>query len=247
MSVVLPRDILAKYQIIHNFLLRICRVNAVIRSLFSDLHKPRTNTGSDDLKSGVDLPRRATNQPRIRQTILSSDPQLEKTISHLRFRTSHFISALMRYIVDSAIGLNFAKMRRRLDKLKRSDSGTRPPTPNDDGYSEVGDDLEDGEEVHEVAVLQLKSIHSLLAYHHITLDRIMRASLLSPSAGYDVTYKLLMRLFGLILDLGKVVKEVEGGTADLSEGKERVAASKEEWDEKERVFVSSHSRVWDLS
>lgn len=258
MSVILPRGILAKYQTIHNFLLRLCRVNAVVRSMYSDLHKPALDDTPGDApkKSGVDIPRtkaqvRATYRLRPeRRTILSAEPELEKTILRLRFGMSHFVSALMQYIVDSAIGVNFDRMRRRLERLKRKDRAgdTRPDMLDDDGYSDfapqASNDVEeaDGQEQDSGSIYQLKSVHSLVGYHHLTLDRIMRASLLSPAAGYGVAFKLLMRLFGLILDLGKVVKEVERRMLEPAQARERVMVIKKEWEEKERVFVSLSSR-----
>jgi hypothetical protein len=223
--------------------------------MYSDLHKPPLDDTPGDApkKSGVDIPRtkaqvRATYRHRPeRRTILSSEPELEKTVLRLRFGVSHFVSALMRYIVDSAIGVNFDRMRRRLERLKRKDRAgdTRPDTPDDDGYSDLAhqsdddaEETEEGEEADSESIYQLKSVHSLVAYHHLTLDRIMRASLLSPAAGYDVAFKLLMRLFGLVLDLGKVVKEVERRMVEPAQARARVMVIKKEWEEKERVFVS---------
>lgn len=265
MSVVLPRPILEKYQIIHGYLLRLCRVDAVIRIMFNDLHKPQDDSEVSFPKSGVDQPRPKSRsgptQSWPRRTILSSDPALERTTHQLRFCMSHFVSALLRYVVDSAIGVNFSRMRKRLDKLKRRssiDSRPQSTTPDDDAYSDFGRDEaslheqrvehedpldEDMDEEADYEPIQLKAIHSLVAYHHITLDKIMRACLLSPSAGYDVAYKLSMRLLGLILDLGKVVKEVEKRMMDIVEAKERVRGIKKEWEEKETVFVSFFVKV----
>lgn len=257
-SVLLPREILAKYQTIHNYLLRLCRVEAVIRSMYHDLHKPQ-DEAFEDIKSGVDAPRSRTKgntASRRRQTIFSADPALESLVQGLRFRIGHFVSALTRYVVDTAIGVNWDRMRRRLGKLRRKDQtegekNSRPGTPFEDTYSDFGSEMgdmvrqsdnDDDNEVDGAAgatgpIHGLKSIHSLVVYHHLTLDKIMRACLISSSAGYDVASKLLMRLFGLILDLGKVVKEVEMRMTGLSEAKERIVGIRKEWKEKETVFV----------
>jgi hypothetical protein len=231
--------------------------------MLHDLHKPCGHDEASERKAGIDLPRvqtrAATASRSTRRTIFSLDAALEKTVCLLRFRMSHFASALMRYTVDSAIGANLSRMRRRLDKLKRPNTDwpvSRTATPEDDGFSDFGYDdapchredwddhaesdegpdgtgREDDEPIH-----HLKSIHSLVAYHHITMNRILRACLLSPAAGFGVAHKLLMRLCGLILDLGKVVKEAAQQRIGVAEAEARVKAIRTDWDEKEKVFVS---------
>ena len=117
----------------------------------------------------------------------------------------------------------------------------RPTTDPDDEefYEEAIEPSRDGDDDPELTSLhQLSSIHSLVIYHHVVLDRILRACLLAPSAGHEVTYKLLMTLFGLILDLGKAVKEIQRGVLSTEEGEEIVRQLGEEWREKEAVFVS---------
>lgn len=266
-SVLLPPGIMSKYQSIHNFLLRLSRVEVVLRSLAMDVLHPSDPFG-EPIKLGVDS---GLNRPPSRsgpvdhrgRGMLSADPTLERLVQRLRFRMSGFVSSLSHYVVDTAIGTHWEVMRQRLDKLKRRTAGkqeSRPSSPEgsqrgerdadwwtaeaaDDRQDEGdSDEADDGAEEHNLH--QLQSIHSLVLYHHVTLDRICRACLLAPHAGYEVTYKLLMTLFSLILDLGKAVKEVERRLVAFEEAGERIREVAREWNEKEAVFVSGPCSQW---
>lgn len=235
------------YQSIHNFLLRLSRIDTVVRSLFWGVAHQSQST-SERIKVGVDfgLNRPSSGsgrQSRPTKTVLMAGSKIEHELHRLRFRISHFVSALSRYVLDTAIGANWDVMRRRLERLKRRTPGrdeSRPSTP-------LGGPLDalDFEQTPEPAsgdefssIGQLQSIHSLVVYHHFTLDRILKACLLSPHAGYQVTFKILMVLFGLVLDLGKLVKEVERDLVDWEVGEERVKSIAVEWEDKEAIFVS---------
>ena len=47
-----------------------------------------------------------------------------------------------------------------------------------------------------------------------------------------------MGLLGLVLDLGKLVKEVDRGVIPWDVGAEKMMSIAAEWDEKEAIFVS---------
>jgi hypothetical protein len=239
---------MGKYQSIHNFLLRLARIDVVIRGLARDVLHP-SDPYLEPLKTGVDeLGRPQDRAISARQGMLSAVPILERLVQRTRFKMTHFVSALSQYVLDTAIGTHWDVMRRRLEKLRRRMPGreeSRPSTPTQegdwwDGKSADLDHESEGEDEGEndVSATRLQSIHSLVLYHHVTLDRITRACLLSPHAGYQVTYKLLMSLFGLVLDLGKAVKEVERRMLALDEAERRVRSIADEWEEKEAVFVS---------
>ena len=168
---------------------------------------------------------------------------------------SHFITTFTRYIMDIAIGANWDVLKKRLKKLQKMNrhapaSGSRPTTPATDGeetddyftlpdpdlHDAEHDDEEDHESTHH-DVHQLHSTKSLVLYHQLIMDRILRSCLLSPSAGHQVVFKVLMTLFGLVLDFGKTVKEVEKGLLGWEDGAERVAGYWKEWVEKETIFV----------
>lgn len=237
---------------------------------------------SNEVKRGVDdhQSRLASRPSRLGIAppsggLFTSNTAAEQSLHLLRFRMTNFITALTRYVLDTAIGTNFAVMQRRLNRLRREyvrESKfrmSRPGTPTTDGGSERfgldADDLdveiwsddeddegkgsEEGEGTFANEGLsqinQLQSIHSLVLYHHIILDRILRSCLLSSGQGHQIAYKVLMKLFGLILDLGKVVKQVERGSVSEDEGVRRVGEMRIEWEEKEKVFVSLHALLWD--
>lgn len=177
---------------------------------------------------------------------------------------SHFITTFSRYILDIAIDGNWQVLRRRLKKLQKKSTATpttsRPGTPSsarneddeNEDYFEFNDldldiDLDDDDEMESSQQLhRLHSIHSLVLYHHLIMDRIMRSCLLHPSAGHQITFKILMTLFGIVLDFAKTVKEVEKGLIGWQDGAERIEEYWREWVEKETVFVclSTLYLVW---
>ena len=245
-STLLPSSLMTKYQKVHNFLLRISRVDTVIRTLYWDvLHQSEPN--ADFVKVGVDRGlKRQPSEPRTARAtkaILMSGSKIEHRLHRLRFRMSHFIAVLSRYVLDTAIGANWDVMRRRLERLKRRSSSREESYAStslldqDDtfDFTEVENDDDRRESLHEIN--QLQSIHSLVIYHHLTLDRILRACLLSPHAGYQVTFKVLMALLGLVLDCGKLVKEVDRGVVSFQEGEDKIVGIASDWEEKEAVFV----------
>jgi len=246
-----------KYQSVHNLLLRLGRVETVLRSMFIDNHHSH-DIFDEPVKSGVDAraPRsRSSVRPeRQRSGIFPVGSREERRLWQLRYRMSHFVTTFSRYILDIAIGGNWQVLRKRLRKLQKrqpADTQTsRPGTPStagDDGHDDDNEDyfafddldLGDDDEVESDAqqLHQLHSIHSLVLYHHLIMDRIMRSCLLHPSSGHQVTFKILMTLFGICLDFAKTAKEVEKGLLGWMDGAEKIEEYWREWVEKETVFV----------
>lgn len=236
-----------KYQSIQNLLLRVGRVKTVVRSLYIDTVHP-TPLFDEPVKQGIDSgsrpdSRASSRQDRVVQTLFPPGEKASSVLHRLRFRMSGFVAAIERYLLDIAIGANWDVMYRKLDRLRRnklSDHSTSPEPndPVDDPLDVIDVDNESDEEDESGGIIQLQSVDSLVVYHHLIMDRILRASLLAPSAGHQVPYKVLMGLFGCVLDLGKVVKEMERGYVGWLEGAGRVQAMAKEWDEREGIFVS---------
>ncbi|WVQ82146.1 hypothetical protein IAT38_004274 [Cryptococcus sp. DSM 104549] len=272
-SVLLPPSLMAKYQLIHNLTLRLSRVDLVLRTMYWDIIHPSPMSLSDEpVKIGVDSgfsrPRpssRASTRSHDRpaMSIFPRDSKVERHLQRLKFRMNHLVTAYMRYMADSAIAGKWGVMRRRLGKLRGREGtegkkGSRAGSPAgddegdfyedealhaaDDGEEEEGDEGED-DDARAASLHQLQSIHSLVLYHHLTLDKILRACLLGPQPGQQVTFNILMTLLGLVLDLGKTVKEVKGGVLGWEDGAEKVAEIGKEWEEKEAVFLHALERL----
>lgn len=260
LSTLLPTRIMDKYQLIHNLLLRLARVDAVLRSLYLDTLKAEAPLDGEPVKTGIDatynrMPSKVGLPTRQRHSAFPVDSEADKTVLYLRFTMSWFVTSLTRYVIDTAIGQNWDLMRRRLDRLKKTTrapatTDSRPATAagnyEDDEYEDLDEEVLEADEGGDVqdevtqlgALSQLQSAHSLVLYHHIILNRILRACLLSDKAGHQVTFKILMTLMNLILDLGKTVKEVERGVLGTDEGAERVRSIRQDWTDKQAVFVS---------
>lgn len=246
-----------KYQSIHNLLLRLQRAETVLSSLFYDVMKFGDGASS---KEGVDLhskkSRRLTVPDRKDLSLLAGEA--DTALRHLRFCMSWFVTAITRYVLDTAIRQNWEVMRRRLDRLRRrahlnAHTESRPMTPaEDDEFEDLdgevfdveGDEEEDKTQLGTLS--QLQSAHSLVLYHHVIMNRILRACLLSPQPGHQITFKILMSLLSLVLDLSKTVKETER-SGDIERGAQQILAIRLEWNDKFAVFVSalsSRAIIW---
>lgn len=239
----------------HNLLLRLQRAETVLSSLFYDVMKFGDGKSS---KEGVDLHKRNAHlaAPKRKDQSLF-DGEADVALRHLRFCMSWFVTAITRYILDTAIRQNWDVMHRRLDKLRRRahlnvHTESRPMTSADDDEfedldNEVFDVEGDEEDKTQLGTLsQLQSAHSLVLYHHVIMNRILRACLLSPQPGHQITFKILMSLLSLILELSKTVKETER-SGDTEKGAQQVLAIRLEWTDKFAVFVSalsSRAIIW---
>lgn len=257
-ATLLPASIMDKYQRVHNFLLRVSRVDAVLRLLYFSVLRPTAAQDGAPLKMGVDatynrMPSQVGLPPRAQQGPFPAGSEAEKTAFYLRYEMSWFVSTLGRYVLDTAVGQNWDVMRRRLDKLRRrgavvTGTDSRPMTPAaeyDDDYEdldfeldEAGGGAEDEGTAQLGALSQLQSAHSLVLYHNIILNRILRACLLSDKPGHQVTFKILMALLSLILDLAKTVTEVERGAVTVANAAAHVSTIRQDWSDKKAVFVS---------
>jgi hypothetical protein len=227
--------------------------------MFIDTHHQH-DIVEEPLKTGIDAhynrpsSRSKSRIERLRSGIFPPGSREEKRLWALRYRMSHFITNLTRYILDIAIGANWRVLRKRLARLRKqsltspsSRADTPTPSGEEDEYfgfddldllnAEQADEEEDGSGSTEI-LSQLHSIHSIVTYHNLILDRILRSCLFSPSAGYQVTYKILTTLFGIVLDFAKTAKEVEKGLVGWQDGAEQIDQYWLEWVEKETVFVS---------
>lgn len=234
-------------------LLRLQRAETVLGSLFYHVHKYGNGQSS---KEGIDLhAKKASRNFNVPdQTKLSSlfDGEAYAALRHLRFCMSWFVAAMTRYVLDTAIRRNWAVMRRRLEKLRRRahinvNVESRPMTPAEDEDFEdldgevVDVEVDEDDRTQLGTLSQLQSAHSIVLYHHVIMNRILRACLLSPQPGHQITFKILMSLLSLVLDLGKTVKEVERG-GDVEEGARHVMEIRLEWNDKLAVFVSNHQQ-----
>ncbi|KIR25579.1 hypothetical protein I309_05513 [Cryptococcus deuterogattii LA55] len=250
---ILSHQLMEKYQAIHNLILRLSRVDLVLRTMYWDvIHQ--FELFDEPLKVGVDL-KPSSRLPHFlvqRRSTRSLFPQgstAQRRLQILRFRMTHFINVFGRYVLDSAIGNNWDAMRGRLERLREDCTGKahkRQETSEEESHEAWVEDTLHDEEVDEIVpagIRRLQSIHSIVLYHSMVLDKICNACLLGPQSGQQVTFKILMVLFGLVLDLGKTVKEVERGMMGWEDGVEKVGEIEKEWHEKEATFLRALERL----
>lgn len=248
---ILPHQLMEKYQTIHNLILRLSRVDLVLRTMYWDMIH-QFELSDEPHKVGVDL-RPSSRLPRLRErstrSLFPKGSIAQKRLQILRFRMTHFVNVFGRYVLDIAIGSNWDAMRRRLERLRKDCTGkahNRPGASEEESDEAWLESTLHDEEVDEIApsgIRRLQSIHSIVLYHNMVLDKICRACLLGPQSGQQVTFKILMVLFGLVLDLGKTVKEVERGVIGWEDGVEKVGEIEKEWHEKEATFLHALERL----
>jgi len=247
-----------KYQVVHNLLLRLSRVDAVLRGLYFDILRPDSSQTQVQNKTGVDSHHSRyvspLNKPTVHLPLLGVfeyDSPTAKDLRYLRFMMSWFVTAFTRYVLDT-VGHNCAVMHRRLSSLRRgapaasgavSREPSRPATPawmileDDELYFSEGEGAgADDSQAQLATISQLQSAHSLVLYHHIILNRVLRACLLSPGSAH--AFGTLMSILGLVLDFGKAVKEIERGLLGPRAGADVVRHMREQWEDSYPVFVS---------
>ncbi|WVO16224.1 hypothetical protein L204_103895 [Cryptococcus depauperatus] len=249
-SAIFSQTIMERYQSIHNLLLRLLRVDLVLRTMYWDVvhqFEPFDEPLKFGVDSGLDRPSHARHSQQIERrtrSLFPKDTKVDRHLQLLRFKMTQFVNVYGRYVMDHAIK-KWDVMRKRLGNLQKRVLGREDiiETDNVDNLlAEEYQQMDDDEET-PTTIYQLRSIRSLILYHQLTLNRICTACLLGPQAGQQVTFKLLMVLFGLVLDLGKAIREVEMGLTGWEKGAEKIAEIGREWEEKEATFLHALERV----
>ena len=242
---------MSKYQRIHNFLLRLARVETVLGSMYMDTTH-QASRFITPIKSGVDMPRRANEETARFKMLFRYDPMTKQSIHLLRFKMTNFIFVLSRYVLDVAIEKNWSVMHRRLSRLRVShlEDQVSSDTSSDQTVETERMELSFGSIAHETesemhspaSPIKLRSVNSLVMYHHVIMDRTLRSLLLLPtSPSQQTTLAILMKMFTAILNLGKVLKEVELGIIDEEDAVAHVLEAKQLWEEQDTTFVSFKS------
>ncbi|CAD6902708.1 unnamed protein product [Tilletia laevis] len=211
----------ACYQRLFNFLLRILRVQTVLRGLAkSTLFLSRSTTSPSKPSTKSSAPASPPAPTSVATLLFTHDPLLSAALHSFRFEAQHVVNALATYVADVAIGLPWTRFQRRLRQLARgagAGAGSRGPagtatatTVRGGGgggagksvpASEVGDldDYDDGSSVWTRAACFLK--------HR-----------------FRGIMKIINDLFQLILDLGQLIQDVDA-PAHTTDGKAEVEAS----------------------
>ncbi|KAE8270607.1 hypothetical protein A4X09_0g1716 [Tilletia walkeri] len=111
----------ACYQRLFNFLLRILRVQTVLRGLAkSTLLLSRSgNTTSSRKSSKLHPPPPPASSTSVASLLFTHDPLLSAALHSFRFEAQHVVNALATYVADVAIGLPWTRFQKRLRQLAR--------------------------------------------------------------------------------------------------------------------------------
>ncbi|KAJ3508339.1 hypothetical protein NLJ89_g5811 [Agrocybe chaxingu] len=113
LEILISPEILAKYQRMFTFLLRLQRVECALKSLF-----------------------RMSTHRAIAKFLFPTLAQSRKLLLHFRFVAQAFVSSLSGYVFDTAIGGNFDPFLARLS-VNVSSTSSSEPNDRDDGFSDV--------------------------------------------------------------------------------------------------------------
>ncbi|CAD6902217.1 unnamed protein product [Tilletia controversa] len=121
----------ACYQRLFNFLLRILRVQTVLRGLAkSTLFLSRSTTSPSKPSTKSSAPASPPAPTSVATLLFTHDPLLSAALHSFRFEAQHVVNALATYVADVAIGLPWTRFQRRLRQLARgagAGAGSRGP------------------------------------------------------------------------------------------------------------------------
>ncbi|PVF92172.1 hypothetical protein CPB86DRAFT_791428 [Serendipita vermifera] len=176
-TALITADILSKYQRVFNFLLRLLRVETVSRGLFNSIHK-----GSD---------------------IFPEKPQARALLRRFRFLSHVFVSSLITYVFDTAIGVQFDRFMEKFeDIIQRHVASIHERIANlDDNSPSKFMGVSDAEPV--------ADIFEVMNDHSKILDKILGGCILRTQqrAISDVQEDIL----SIVLRLGSLVRDLRRG------------------------------------
>lgn len=179
LDLVLTPSILDKYNKIFSHLLRLLRIEAVARAIWTDISKPNLPS----TPSG-----RATTPTRT--YLLDSDPVAKRKLQSLAFEARGLVGSICSFSFDAAVEGNYQLFRRAVEKVERG-AAMR------EGRAGQGGEDEDGESW---------NLDSLASLHAHFLDRIQQALLLKTKQA-PLLKVVQSAIFGVVLLLGRRTKE----------------------------------------
>ena len=239
----LPAPTISKYQRIFNFLLKIARVDLVLRSLTLDVLHPTAHHQVGP-KNGVDAIFTGTSGRLVDQQsgVFPCGSSDQKRLQDLRLRMMQFVSSVQRYMIDMAVGNTWGTFRSRMEEVEGR-SLLDPTTATQPGHHEalaMGDmsdgasDLSDWEDQDLPASPpdpdysgSPETIQGIMTLHDGTLDKIHDLCLLSPRT--RVSHMTLMAMFEVVLQVGQAIKLLQSSIGSLAEAAESLDASNGEW------------------
>ncbi|KAG8895859.1 hypothetical protein FRB99_000311 [Tulasnella sp. 403] len=163
LDLLINADVMDKYQRVFDFLLCLLRADSVARANFATCF----------------------NKTPSKTNPFSTNPKAEHLSRRINQHMQSFLSALIAYIFDSAIGSHWTTFTRRLQSLRRDTPSESPQTETDER------DLHD--------------VFSIADYHSETLDKILTACLLKSR--HQAAGAALRKPLALILALGKLLRD----------------------------------------
>ena len=177
LDLVFTPAILDKYNKIFSHLLRLLRIEAVARAIWTDVSKPNLPS----TPSG-----RVTTPTRVH--LLDSDPVAKRELQSLAFEARGLVGSICSFSFDAAVEGNYQLFRKAVEKVQRG-AAMR------EGRAGRGD--EEGESW---------NLDSLVSLHAHFLDRIQQALLLKTKQA-PLLKVVQSGIFGVVLLLGRRTKE----------------------------------------
>lgn len=209
------------YQRLFKFLLRLMRVDTVLKGVFRKLMFRQQSCSP--LPAWMD----------------SWDIQCA---SRFRYEAHHFVTVLLRYSTDVVITRRWQRFRNRLSALRRSAESQEDVDEDLERAQSASEASEDGQSAMDTASevggaatmddaateagdestampsqFELKDVFSIAAYHEQTLDRMLSGCFLKRRQG--AITMIIVDMFNLILAFGHLLQQTDGSCDDLEAGK----------------------------
>ncbi|KAL8283618.1 hypothetical protein RQP46_005413 [Phenoliferia psychrophenolica] len=193
LHLVLTPSILSKYNRIFSSILRLTRIEAITRSIWSDISKPNLTP------SPSGRPSLSASPPA--RVLLASSPSTQRALQSLAFELRGLVNGLSDFSFGT-IRSTYATFRRAVDSVERASHAREQRETVDD------EDENDGDE-------PAWNLDSLMSLHAHFLDRILEA-LFIRGPNEHLRRTIEDGIFGVVLRLGRKTKEWrrrEGGPA----------------------------------
>jgi Gamma tubulin complex component C-terminal len=196
LGVVITPGVLNKFRRIARYLLRLLRVEAALRDLWTDLHQPSPIPSSRG-------PRHAPLGQAPLLPVFHTKVRARRQIHVLAFQLRHFVGALSSFAWDVAIQANWSRLIEVLGKMQAE--------------AERAERDNEADEWTEAEHLQSHNIDSLFARLSHTLE-LMLYSLLLKRRQVPVARVVTTSVLEVALDLAKLVTQMTRGEVDEEEG-----------------------------
>ncbi|KAM0790669.1 hypothetical protein ACM66B_004528 [Microbotryomycetes sp. NB124-2] len=196
LDLILTPSVMRKYHGVFKHLLRLLRVECIVRQIWQTVHKPFSGEG--DKKT---------------QLLLAQDPEARILLINLSFEVQNLVTSLCSYSFDCAVDNNFQSFMKALSKIEsasmQSMRGQRSTSADDDSAEDDDsvDEPDDYDPGH-----QSWNLDSLSLVHQEFLSRVEKGLMLKRAQA--PLKQLVEGILVIVMNLGRKVNSWRKGPED---------------------------------